>query len=60
MSSYLSITGGGSGSQPMLFATDARENRVQRARMGEFLKTCGVVGSGDWVLTTHVAGSFYR
>lgn len=44
----------------MLFATDARENRMQRARMGAFLKTCGVVGPGDWVLTTHVAGSFYR
>ena len=44
----------------MLFATDARENRVQRARMGALLRTCGVVRSRDWVLTIHVAGSFYR
>ncbi|KAK3291399.1 uncharacterized protein B0H64DRAFT_366614 [Chaetomium fimeti] len=59
-SSYLSITGGGSGGLPMLFATDAFENRVQRARMGEFIRTCGLVGPGDWVLTTHTSGHFYR
>ncbi len=44
----------------MLFATDAAENRVQRARMGEFLRACGVVEAGDWVLSTHVSGHFYR
>jgi hypothetical protein len=44
----------------MLFATDAMENRVQRARMGEFIRTCRLVEPGDWVLTTHVGGQFYR
>jgi hypothetical protein len=58
--SYLSITGGGSGGLPMLFATDALENRAQRARMGEFIRTCGVIEPGDWVLTTHTGGHFYR
>lgn len=59
-SSYLSITGGGSGGLPMLFATDAAENRLQRARMGLLLRTCGLVRPGDWALTTHSGGSFYR
>ncbi|KAK0612133.1 hypothetical protein B0T14DRAFT_465659 [Immersiella caudata] len=58
--SYLSITGGGSGGTPMLFATDAIENRMQRARTGEFIRACGLVEAGDWVLTTHVSGHFYR
>jgi hypothetical protein len=44
----------------MLFATDALENRAQRARMGEFIRTCGVIEPGDWVLTTHTGGHFYR
>jgi hypothetical protein len=44
----------------MLFATDVLENRIQRARMGDFIRTCGLVGPGDWVLTTHTSGDFYR
>lgn len=59
-SSYMSITGGGSGGIPMMFAVDVHENRRQRAQMGDFLKLCGVVGPGDWVLSTHLAGGFYR
>ena len=58
--SYLSITGGGSGGAPMLFATDAAENRTQRARTGELIRACGLVDAGDWVLSTHVSGHFYR
>ncbi|KAJ5750751.1 hypothetical protein N7533_007779 [Penicillium manginii] len=59
-SSYMSITGGGSGGIPMMFAVDVHENRRQRAQMGDFLKICGVVGPGDWVLSIHLAGGFYR
>ena len=59
-SSYLSITGGGSGSIPMLFATDVHENRRQRAAMGRFLQISRVIEPGDVVLSTHIAGGFYR
>lgn len=59
-SSYMSITGGGSGGIPMMFAVDVHENRRQRAQMGDFLKLCGVVGPRDWVLSIHLAGGFYR
>ncbi|CAG8905882.1 unnamed protein product [Penicillium egyptiacum] len=59
-SSYVSITGGGSGGVPMMFAVDVHENRRQRSQMGEFLKLCGVIQPGDWVLSTHLAGGFYR
>ncbi|AEO56071.1 hypothetical protein MYCTH_2300559 [Thermothelomyces thermophilus ATCC 42464] len=59
-SAYLSITGGGSGGLPMLFATDAAENRAQRARMGNLIRNCRLIGPGDWVLTTHASGHFYR
>ncbi|KAJ6189765.1 hypothetical protein N7519_004673 [Penicillium mononematosum] len=59
-SSYMSITGGGSGGVPMMFAVDVHENRRQRSQMGEFLKLCGVTQPGDWVLSTHSAGGFYR
>ena len=59
-SSYLSITGGGSGSIPMLFATDVHENRRQRAAMGKFLQVSRVIEPDDVVLTTHMAGLFYR
>ncbi|KAF5879011.1 uncharacterized protein Bfra_006216 [Botrytis fragariae] len=58
--SYMSITGGGSGSIPMMFAVDAHENRRQRARMGDLLRVCGVIESKDFVLSTHLAGGFYR
>ncbi|KAI9646630.1 hypothetical protein NHQ30_004626 [Ciborinia camelliae] len=58
--SYMSITGGGSGAVPMMFAVDVHENRRQRAQMGEFLKLCGVIEPGDSVLSIHLAGGFYR
>ncbi|PQE22033.1 AMP-dependent synthetase and ligase protein [Rutstroemia sp. NJR-2017a BBW] len=57
---YISITGGGSGGVPMMFAVDAHENRRQRAQMGKLLKLCGVLNSEDMVLSTHLAGGFYR
>ncbi|KAM3073025.1 hypothetical protein ACMFMG_008743 [Clarireedia jacksonii] len=56
----MSITGGGSGGVPMMFAVDAHENRRQRAQMGDFLKLCGVIDPVDMVLTTHLVGGFYR
>ncbi|THV48368.1 hypothetical protein BGAL_0253g00170 [Botrytis galanthina] len=59
-SSYMSITGGGSGAIPMMFAVDVHENRRQRARMGDLLKICGVIEPKDLVLSTHLAGGFYR
>ncbi|KAI9042919.1 uncharacterized protein KD926_004709 [Aspergillus affinis] len=59
-SSYLSITGGGSGGTPMMFAVDVHENRQQRIQMGKFIRLCGVVSPRDWVLSTHVSGGFYR
>ncbi|TGJ80958.1 hypothetical protein E0Z10_g7802 [Xylaria hypoxylon] len=57
---YASITGGGLGSKPLFFATDAGENRRQRATFGQLLQTIGVVTPGDWVLTVHSAGGLYR
>ena len=59
-SSYMSITGGGSGGIPMMFAVDAHENRQQRAQMGKLLQLCGVISRKDWVLSLHTSGSFYR
>ncbi|KAI9046319.1 uncharacterized protein KD926_004157 [Aspergillus affinis] len=59
-SSYLSITGGGSGGQPMLFAVDVHENRQQRLEMGRFLRLCRIVEPEDWVMSTHASGGFYR
>lgn len=56
----MSITGGGSGAVPMMFAVDVHENRRQRAQMGNFLKLCGVIKPEDLVLSTHLAGGFYR
>ncbi|KAF7917622.1 uncharacterized protein EAE98_010038 [Botrytis deweyae] len=58
--SYMSITGGGSGAIPMMFAVDVHENRRQRARMGDLLRICGVIEPKDMVLSTHLAGGFYR
>ncbi|KAJ2996305.1 hypothetical protein NUW58_g1009 [Xylaria curta] len=57
---YASITGGGFGSNPLFFATDADENRKQRATYGQFLRKIGLVTPGDWVLTVHSAGELYR
>ncbi|KAI9035029.1 uncharacterized protein KD926_004703 [Aspergillus affinis] len=59
-SSYVSITGGGSGGLPLMFISDTRENRQQRAVFGEFLSTCGVIEPHDWILTTHASGYLYR
>jgi hypothetical protein len=59
-SSYMSITGGGSGGVPMLFAVDVHENRQQRMQMGKFVRLCGLVDPADWVLSIHVSGGFYR
>lgn len=56
----MSITGGGSGGIPMMFATDVHENRRQREAMGNFLRTSRVVDPGDVVLSTHLSGGFYR
>ncbi|KAL4786816.1 hypothetical protein BJX76DRAFT_71627 [Aspergillus varians] len=58
--SYLSTTGGGSGGLPLMFATDAIENRRHRAEFGGFMKVCRVVEPGDMVLTTHTSGHLYR
>ncbi|RAL61480.1 hypothetical protein DID88_009409 [Monilinia fructigena] len=58
--SYMSITGGGSGGVPMMFAVDVHENRRQRAQMGDFLRLCGIIDPTDVVLSTHFAGGFYR
>ncbi|RAL03489.1 uncharacterized protein BO80DRAFT_349474 [Aspergillus ibericus CBS 121593] len=57
---FVSTTGGGSGGAPMVFATDALENRQQRAVMGDILRNCGLIEPGDWVLTLHVSGHLYR
>ncbi|KAJ5773680.1 hypothetical protein N7457_008576 [Penicillium paradoxum] len=58
---YISTTGGGSGGgAPMVFATDSRETRQQRAAIGSLLHSCGIVGPGDWVMTMHVSGHLYR
>ncbi|KAJ5813809.1 uncharacterized protein N7503_000559 [Penicillium pulvis] len=58
--SYISTTGGGSGGLPMLFLTDARENRIQRISMGKLLRQCGIIVPGDCVLTMHASGNLYR
>ncbi|KAF4979953.1 hypothetical protein FZEAL_3939 [Fusarium zealandicum] len=57
---YTSITGGGSNSKPLFFATDALENRRHRAYFGQFLRSSGLIKPGDWVLTTHYGGDLYR
>ncbi|OQE29120.1 hypothetical protein PENFLA_c004G03554 [Penicillium flavigenum] len=58
--SYVSTTGGGSGRLPMLYLTDARENRIQRMSMGNLVRQCGVIVPGDCVLTMHASGNLYR
>ncbi|KAJ6502254.1 hypothetical protein C8R45DRAFT_818541 [Mycena sanguinolenta] len=59
-SSYISVTGGGSGGIPMMFATDGQENRSQRRTTGQLIQACGVIEEGDWVLTMHTSGGLYR
>ncbi|KAM3524049.1 hypothetical protein NHJ13051_004762 [Beauveria bassiana] len=57
---YASITGGGRGAQPLFFATDVEENRLQRAEYGKLLARTGILKRGDWVVTVHSAGGLYR
>ncbi|OXV08597.1 hypothetical protein Egran_03637 [Elaphomyces granulatus] len=59
-SSYISITGGGSGGARMFFLTDAMENRMHRATAGELMRICGVIEPRDWVITLHTSGYLYR
>ncbi|KAL8942520.1 MAG: hypothetical protein Q9216_001621 [Gyalolechia sp. 2 TL-2023] len=60
-SSYISITGGGSGnSLPMLFLTDQEENVNQRIAMAKLMKTYKMVEPSDWVLNLHYSENFYR
>ncbi|KAJ3493093.1 hypothetical protein NLG97_g4957 [Lecanicillium saksenae] len=59
-SSYVSITGGGRGSQPLFFATDVKENRCQRAEYGKLMANSGLLNARDWVISMHSAGSLYR
>jgi hypothetical protein len=58
--SYISSTGGGSGSLPMLYLTDAVENRMQRLAMGKLFRQCGVIVPGDCIVTMHASGNLYR
>jgi hypothetical protein len=44
----------------MVFATDSIETRKQRAAFGSFMRSCGVLGPGDWICTIHVVGHLYR
>ncbi|CRL31260.1 unnamed protein product [Penicillium camemberti] len=60
LGTYISTTGGGSGGPPMVFATDSIETRKQRAAFGSLIRSCGVLGPGDWICTMHTAGHLYR
>lgn len=44
----------------MVFATDSIETRKQRAAFGSLMRSCGVLGPGDWICTMHTAGHLYR
>lgn len=57
---YTSVTGGGSGSRPLLFVTDVQENRRARASFGQFIRRMGLLSDSDWVVTTHASGELYR
>ncbi|KAE8312643.1 hypothetical protein BDV41DRAFT_565005 [Aspergillus transmontanensis] len=57
---YCTVTGGGSGGAPLMFAMDSLESRQQRAATGTLMRNCGLLGPGDWVLTVHVSGNLYR
>ncbi|ATY60899.1 hypothetical protein A9K55_005524 [Cordyceps militaris] len=59
-SSYVSITGGGRGAQPLFFATDGAENRRQRAEFGSLIASTGTLSSRDWVVSMHSGGGLYR
>ncbi|OAA40181.1 hypothetical protein BBO_06239 [Beauveria brongniartii RCEF 3172] len=62
-SSYVSVTGGGRGAQPLFFATDVNENRRQRADFGKLIASTGMLNGRDWVVKsagacTLAAGSY--
>ncbi|KAM3508780.1 hypothetical protein MY10362_000990 [Beauveria mimosiformis] len=59
-SSYISITGGGRGAQPLFFATDVNENRRQRAEFGKLIASTGMLNGCDWVVSMHSGGGLYR
>lgn len=59
-SSYVSITGGGRGAQPLFFATDVDENRRQRAEFGKLIASTGMLNGRDWVVSMHSGGGLYR
>lgn len=59
-SSYVSITGGGRGSQALFFATDVKENRRQREEYGNLMASAGLLNSRDWVVSMHTTGNLYR
>ncbi|KAM3512663.1 hypothetical protein MY11210_003685 [Beauveria gryllotalpidicola] len=59
-SSYVSITGGGRGTQPLFFATDVNENRRQRAEFGKLIASTGMLNGRDWVVSMHSGGGLYR
>ncbi|KAK8141742.1 hypothetical protein G3M48_009974 [Beauveria asiatica] len=59
-SSYVSITGGGRGAQPLFFATDVNENRRQRAEFGKLIASTGMLTGRDWVVSMHSGGGLYR
>ncbi|EJP68338.1 uncharacterized protein BBA_02340 [Beauveria bassiana ARSEF 2860] len=59
-SSYVSITGGGRGAQPLFFATDVNENRRQRAEFGKLIASTGMLNGRDWVVSMHSGGGLYR
>ncbi|CAI6339873.1 unnamed protein product [Periconia digitata] len=58
--SYISNTGGGSGSSPLFFTTDVHENRHARSLFGSLIRRAGLIGDTDFVVTTHASGKLYR
>lgn len=44
----------------MVFVTDSAENRRHRDVAGSLLRTCRLIEPGDWMLTMHISGFFYR
>ncbi|KAE8349283.1 hypothetical protein BDV28DRAFT_163714 [Aspergillus coremiiformis] len=59
-SSYVTVTGGGSGGAPMIFALEGHENRRQRMQMGDLIRICSIASPTDWVLSLHMSGGLYR
>lgn len=61
-STYISVTGGGSGSltNPLAFLTDLKENRAQREANGHMLRRLNAIEDGDCVLSLHTSGNLYR